>query len=63
MCLNNPGKGITTIGYSPWKFTDPNGREGLVQIFVDADGIIDVTVCYRNWSWETWGVPHKAEKA
>lgn len=59
-----PGKGIQYIGYSPWLFTDPNGRQGLVQIFVSADGVIDsVQVAYREWSWETWGAPHQAERA
>ena len=64
MPVEGPGKGITYMGYSPWKFTDPNGREGLVQIFVSADGVIDsVQIAYRNFSWDTWGVPHQADRA
>jgi len=59
-----PGKGIQYIGYSPWKFTAPDGREGLVQIFTNADGeLTDVQLCFRTWSWDTWGVPTQAERA
>ena len=59
-----PGKGITYIGYSPWTFTTPEGRQGLVQIFVNPDGTIEsVSLAYRDWSWDSWGVPTQAERA
>ena len=59
-----PGKGITYIGYSPWTFTTPEGRQGLVQIFVNPDGTIEsVQIAYRDWSWDSWGVPTNAERA
>ena len=59
-----PGKGISYIGYSPWVFQAPDGRMGLVQIFVNPDGTIEsVSLAYRAWSWDSWGVPTQAERA
>lgn len=59
-----PGKGITYIGYSPWTFTTDTGRQGLVQIFINPDGTIEsVQIATRDFSWDTWGVPHQAERA
>ena len=59
-----PNKGITYIGYSPWTFTTDTGRQGLVQIFINPDGTIEsVQIATRDFSWDTWGVPHQAERA
>lgn len=64
MPAEGPGKGISYIGYAPFKFTAPDGREGLIQIFVNPDGTIEsVSLAYRQWSWDTWGVPTQAIRA
>ena len=59
----NPGKGIRVIGYAPFKCTAPDGRQMLIQIFADDDGITSVQVAYRMFDWDTWSPPITAVRA
>jgi hypothetical protein len=50
--------------YAPYIGTDKDGREILVQIFTDPQGLIEVVqVAYRGDSWDSWGPPIRVEKA
>jgi hypothetical protein len=50
--------------YAPYIGTDKDGREILVQIFTDPQGLIEVVqVAYRGDSWDLWGPPIRVEKA
>jgi len=56
---------IKETGYSPWIFTDEDGSQKLVQIFVDLDtGLISaVQTCERPDRWLSWGPPTHHERA
>lgn len=56
---------IKEVGYSPFIFTDTDGAQKLVQIFVDLDtGLISaVQTCERPDQWLSWGPPTHYERA
>jgi hypothetical protein len=50
--------------YSPYVGITEDGRQILVQIFTDPQGLIEVVqVAYRGDSWDSWGPPIRVEKA
>jgi hypothetical protein len=50
--------------YAPYVGITEDGRQILVQIFTDSQGLIEVVqVAYRGDSWDTWGPPIRVEKA
>jgi hypothetical protein len=57
--------GIKETGYSPWIFTDEDGSQKLVQVFVDLDsGLISaIQTCERPDRWLSWGPPTHYERA
>lgn len=50
---------LPTFTYEPLVAELDNGQQVLVQIFRDPEtgAILDAQLAFRNWSWDSWGVP------